>query len=124
MFQDYAAIARVEKQLTRTMVILTTVYIVFNLPSYILRFIDSTAGDVDVDDVIGSEETAANRRIADVVAYFLYYLHHSLNFYLYIFFSPQMRKALKDFAHRVWLNCCLCECIGGRVAWDSESVCV
>ncbi|KAI6239652.1 G-PROTEIN-RECEP-F1-2 domain-containing protein [Aphelenchoides fujianensis] len=75
-------------QLTRSLVIITTAFLALNLPNYIYRVLVQ----LHVDD------STAVMNYLRMLAHVLLYSHHALLFYVYIFNSPQMRKAIA--AHR------------------------
>ncbi|KAI6207172.1 G-PROTEIN-RECEP-F1-2 domain-containing protein [Aphelenchoides besseyi] len=71
-------------QLTRSLVIITSAFIVLNLPNYIYR-IGVQLHLTDHMEVM---------HLLRLIAHLLLYTHHALIFFVYIFNSPQMRKRL------------------------------
>ncbi len=86
-------------KLTRIILIITTAFLCLNLPSYILRtyvaFGDGVIFSYDIDTFI------------EFLAYNVYYLHFAILFYLYIFWSPQMKKELRPTALKLLECYCL-----------------
>ncbi len=83
-------------QLTRTVLILTTTFLVLNCPSYVLRvyyaFITAEIFSKVIEEWI------------QLIAYIMYYSHFAVLFFLYIFWSPQLKKELKPTALKL-LEC-------------------
>lgn len=85
-----------EVQLTKSLLIVTTAFVLLNLPSYLCRLL--------LKDV--SQPTLWHSAMWRL-SYFLYYAHHAVLFYLYIFNSSQMKKQLKPTALRLLECYCL-----------------
>ncbi|EGT59768.1 hypothetical protein CAEBREN_07686 [Caenorhabditis brenneri] len=83
-------------QLSRTLIIVTSTFVILNMPSYGMRIIASL-----------SDYSTSNFNFVYYLTYLLYYLHHSVLFYMYIFWSPQMKKQLKPTAMRLLECYCL-----------------
>ncbi|KAI6181362.1 G-PROTEIN-RECEP-F1-2 domain-containing protein [Aphelenchoides besseyi] len=71
-------------QLTRSLVIITSAFIVLNLPNYIYR----------IGVQLHLTDHLEVMHILRLIAHLLLYTHHALIFFVYIFNSPQMRKRL------------------------------
>ena len=87
-----------ESQLTHTLLTLTTLFVLLNLPQYIVRLI--TAFAFDSNDY----ERPLWFYVFDYVSWLLYYLHYAILFYLYIFWTPKMRKQVRPTAMKL-LEC-------------------
>ncbi|KAI1715106.1 7 transmembrane receptor (rhodopsin family) domain-containing protein [Ditylenchus destructor] len=72
-------------QLTRSLLIVTTVFIALNLPNYLYR--------IGIQFFHINDQSDLMQRLS-FIAHILLYSHHACLFYLYIFNSPQMRKRL------------------------------
>jgi len=73
-------------QLTRSLLVITTVFIILNLPNYVYR--------IGIQFFHLNDQTNALMQRLSFAAHVLLYTHHAILFYLYIFNSPQMRKRL------------------------------
>uniref|UniRef100_A0A914CMX1 G-protein coupled receptors family 1 profile domain-containing protein n=1 Tax=Acrobeloides nanus TaxID=290746 RepID=A0A914CMX1_9BILA len=72
-------------QLTRSLLIVTSVFIMLNLPNYLYR--------IGIQFLHISDQSEIMQRLS-LAAHVLLYTHHAILFYLYIFYSPQMKKRL------------------------------
>uniref|UniRef100_A0AC35GJ40 G-protein coupled receptors family 1 profile domain-containing protein n=1 Tax=Panagrolaimus sp. PS1159 TaxID=55785 RepID=A0AC35GJ40_9BILA len=72
-------------QLTRSLLIVTTVFILLNMPNYVYR--------ISIQFLNISDQSEIMQRLS-FAAHILLYTHHAILFYLYIFYSPQMKKRL------------------------------
>ncbi|KAL3077914.1 hypothetical protein niasHS_013443 [Heterodera schachtii] len=81
-------------QLTRSLLVVTTVFIVLNLPNYVYR--------ISIQFFVISEQINLS-----FAAHVLLYTHHAILFYVYIFNSPQMRKRLMPTALKLLECYCL-----------------
>ncbi|CAD6184840.1 unnamed protein product [Caenorhabditis auriculariae] len=81
-------------QLSRTLLIVTSTFVLLNVPSYIMRIMQ----------YIFSPPSSHLFHFIHFLTYLIYYLHHAVLFYMYIFWSPQMKKQLKPTAMRL-LEC-------------------
>jgi len=79
-----------DRQITRVLLVVTTVYVVFTLPSYLVRFV----GTLVTPDDVSTEFYVL--KCAELIAYCFYYTHHSLNFYFYTFYSRKVRYELRE----------------------------
>uniref|UniRef100_A0A1I7XN54 G_PROTEIN_RECEP_F1_2 domain-containing protein n=1 Tax=Heterorhabditis bacteriophora TaxID=37862 RepID=A0A1I7XN54_HETBA len=82
-------------QLTRSLMVVTWVFIVLNMPNYLYRM---------ATNILGVSNQTAMMQNLSLLAHFLLYTHHALLFYLYIFYSPQMKRRLKPTALKL-LEC-------------------
>ncbi|VDO83999.1 unnamed protein product [Heligmosomoides polygyrus] len=80
-------------QLSRTLLIVTSTFVLLNVPSYMVRIIQYIF-----------EPQTQIFHFLHYFSYLIYYLHHAVLFYMYIFWSPQMKKQLKPTALRL-LEC-------------------
>ncbi len=80
--------------LTKSLVIVTTTFVLLNLPSYLCRLFMTVNPNL-VEKMVWN------------LSYFLYYSHHAVLFFLYIFNSSQMRKQLKPMALKILECYCL-----------------
>ncbi|VDK57877.1 unnamed protein product [Anisakis simplex] len=85
-------------QLTRSLLVVTWVFIVLNLPNYIYRILTH---------VIEIDNQSVGMRQISLFVHILLYTHHALLFYLYIFYSPQMKKRLLPTALKLLECYCL-----------------
>uniref|UniRef100_A0A0M3I6Q7 G_PROTEIN_RECEP_F1_2 domain-containing protein n=1 Tax=Ascaris lumbricoides TaxID=6252 RepID=A0A0M3I6Q7_ASCLU len=85
-------------QLTRSLLVVTWVFIVLNLPNYIYRIFTH---------VIEIDNQSVGMRQISLFVHVLLYTHHALLFYLYIFYSPQMKKRLLPTALKLLECYCL-----------------
>lgn len=85
-------------QLTRSLLVITTVFISLNLPNYAYR--------IGIQFFAVSEQTNLMQRLS-FAAHILLYTHHAMLFYVYIFNSPQMRKRLVPTALKLLECYCL-----------------
>uniref|UniRef100_A0A8R1ISR6 Uncharacterized protein n=1 Tax=Caenorhabditis japonica TaxID=281687 RepID=A0A8R1ISR6_CAEJA len=67
--------------------ILISTFVLLNVPSYIMRIIQAVAAP-----------SSHLFHFIHFLTYLTYYLHHAVLFYMYIFWSPQMKKQLKPTA--------------------------
>lgn len=95
---------RTELDLTRSLLVVTTAYVCMNVPHYankILRLYFYSA----------FEYVIVNHRllysILNYISYLLMYSHHATIFYLYIFYSSQMKKHLVPTAMKLLECYCL-----------------
>ncbi|CAJ0576011.1 unnamed protein product, partial [Mesorhabditis spiculigera] len=79
-------------QLSRTLLVVTSTFVLLNVPNYALRLYQ----EIFTTDPLF--------HTVYFVSYLLYYFHHAVLFYFYIFWSPQMKKQLKPAAMRL-LEC-------------------
>lgn len=84
-----------DNQLTRSLIAITTVYIMLKIPSYVVRIIQTSG--IHVHDVIM------------VASLMLYYVHHAISFYLYTFLGPGMRAVFWKSIKRVFISIFTCE---------------
>uniref|UniRef100_A0A914ULD3 G-protein coupled receptors family 1 profile domain-containing protein n=1 Tax=Plectus sambesii TaxID=2011161 RepID=A0A914ULD3_9BILA len=89
-------------QLTRTLLIVTSTFVLLNLPSYGLRLYQNLFQF--------ENRTSQAFLVINFVAYLMYYVHHAVLFYMYIFWSPQMKKELKPTAIKL-LECYCCKTV-------------
>uniref|UniRef100_A0A915EB33 G-protein coupled receptors family 1 profile domain-containing protein n=1 Tax=Ditylenchus dipsaci TaxID=166011 RepID=A0A915EB33_9BILA len=82
-------------QLTRSLLVVTTVFIALNLPNYLYR--------IGIQFFHINDQSELMQRLS-FMAHVLLYTHHACLFYLYIFNSPQMRKRLAPTALKL-LEC-------------------
>ncbi len=71
---------------------------VMNLPNYTFRIMETFGSS----DWLGCWADSVA-----VITHFLLYSHHAILFYLYIFYSPQMKKRLKPTATKLLECYCL-----------------
>lgn len=84
-------------QLTRSLLVVTSVFICLNLPNYIFRMTTSLLGAND-------HNPSQTNQLLSIAVHTLLYTHHAILFYLYIFYSPQMKKRLAPTAAKL-LEC-------------------
>ncbi|KAJ1357921.1 hypothetical protein KIN20_016193 [Parelaphostrongylus tenuis] len=82
-------------QLTRSLMVVTWVFIVLNMPNYIYRM---------ATNILGFDYQSIVMQNLSLLAHFLLYTHHAVLFYLYIFYSPQMKRRLRPTAMKL-LEC-------------------
>ncbi|CAD6189954.1 unnamed protein product [Caenorhabditis auriculariae] len=82
-------------QLTRSLLVVTWAFIMLNLPNYLYRIACILFGI--------SDQTEAMQKMS-LLAHVFLYTHHAFLFYLYIFYSPQMKRRLKPTALKL-LEC-------------------
>ncbi|CAI5453685.1 unnamed protein product [Caenorhabditis angaria] len=82
-------------QLTRSLLIVTSAFILLNLPNYVYRISNVLLGV--------SDQRPLMQQIS-LLAHVFLYTHHAFLFYLYIFYSPQMKRRLKPTAMKL-LEC-------------------
>ncbi|KAK5982477.1 hypothetical protein GCK32_015682, partial [Trichostrongylus colubriformis] len=82
-------------QLTRSLMVVTWVFIMLNMPNYIYRM---------ATNIFGLDNQTVIMQNLSLVAHFLLYTHHAVLFYLYIFYSPQMKRRLRPTAMKL-LEC-------------------
>ncbi|CAD5210571.1 unnamed protein product [Bursaphelenchus xylophilus] len=80
--------------LSRSLLIVTSTFVLLNVPNYAFRLYEA---------VFNVEQTALWQFLF-FTTYLLYYLHHAVLFYMYIFWSPQMKKQLMPTALKL-LEC-------------------
>ncbi|KAI6241137.1 G-PROTEIN-RECEP-F1-2 domain-containing protein [Aphelenchoides fujianensis] len=80
--------------LSRSLLIVTSTFVLLNVPNYMFRLYEA------VFDV----EQSHLWSFLFFMTYLLYYLHHAVLFYMYIFWSPQMKKQLMPTALKL-LEC-------------------
>ncbi|PAV66814.1 hypothetical protein WR25_10529 [Diploscapter pachys] len=80
-------------QLSRTLLIVTSTFVLLTVPSYCMRIIQYLFSP-----------SSHLFHLIHYLTYLIYYWHHSVLFYMYIFWSPQMKKQLKPTAMRL-LEC-------------------
>ncbi|CAD5221709.1 unnamed protein product [Bursaphelenchus okinawaensis] len=85
-------------QLTRSLVIVTSVFILLNLPNYLYRIAVQYLKISDQSEVM---------QWFSLAAHVLLYTHHAILFYMYIFNSPQMRRRLLPTALKLLECYCL-----------------
>uniref|UniRef100_A0A914WZT6 G-protein coupled receptors family 1 profile domain-containing protein n=1 Tax=Plectus sambesii TaxID=2011161 RepID=A0A914WZT6_9BILA len=86
-------------QLTRSLLVVTSVFICLNLPNYIFRMTSSLLGTNDQQ-----QSPSQTNQLLSIAVHTLLYTHHAVLFYLYIFYSPQMKKRLAPTAAKL-LEC-------------------
>ncbi|MFH4974153.1 hypothetical protein AB6A40_000862 [Gnathostoma spinigerum] len=74
-----------ELQLTRSLMVVTWTFIALNLPNYLYRII------INVMEI---DPGSLTMQYVGLLVHTALYTHHALLFYLYIFYSPQMKKRL------------------------------
>ncbi|KJH46001.1 hypothetical protein DICVIV_07959 [Dictyocaulus viviparus] len=82
-------------QLTRSLMVVTWVFIILNMPNYIYRM---------ATNILGVDHQTNVMQNLSLLAHFLLYTHHAVLFYLYIFYSPQMKRRLRPTAMKL-LEC-------------------
>ncbi|KAL3088304.1 hypothetical protein niasHT_023864 [Heterodera trifolii] len=80
--------------LSRSLLIVTSTFVLLNVPNYAFRLYEA---------VFDVQQTHL-WQFAFFITYLLYYLHHAVLFYMYIFWSPQMKKQLMPTALKL-LEC-------------------
>ncbi|KAI1718969.1 7 transmembrane receptor (rhodopsin family) domain-containing protein [Ditylenchus destructor] len=80
--------------LSRSLLIVTSTFVLLNVPNYAFRLYEA---------VFNVEQTDLWQFLF-FMTYLLYYLHHAVLFYMYIFWSPQMKKQLMPTALKL-LEC-------------------
>uniref|UniRef100_A0A915M627 G-protein coupled receptors family 1 profile domain-containing protein n=1 Tax=Meloidogyne javanica TaxID=6303 RepID=A0A915M627_MELJA len=70
--------------LSRSLLIVTSTFVLLNVPNYAFRLYDA---------LFNVEQTHL-WLLLYFITFLLYYLHHAVLFYMYIFWSPQMKKQL------------------------------
>ncbi|GMT30623.1 hypothetical protein PFISCL1PPCAC_21920, partial [Pristionchus fissidentatus] len=80
-------------QLSRSLLVVTSTFVLLNVPNYVFRIVDFLF-----------EPVGHLYSFLHYVTFLLYYLHHTVLFYMYIFWSPQMKKQLRPTAMRL-LEC-------------------
>ncbi|KAH7714653.1 Protein C24B5.1 [Aphelenchoides avenae] len=96
--QKRSSLRYTDLQLTRGLLVVTTVFIALNMPNYAYRIAVQFLSINDQSDVM--------QRLS-FAAHIMLYTHHACLFYLYIFNSPQMRKRLVPTALRLLECYCL-----------------
>uniref|UniRef100_A0A0N4Z9G4 G_PROTEIN_RECEP_F1_2 domain-containing protein n=1 Tax=Parastrongyloides trichosuri TaxID=131310 RepID=A0A0N4Z9G4_PARTI len=87
--------------LTRSLLIVTSTFICLQLPNYALRIYQNIFN-------IPQEDQPFNFIL--FMSHIIYYAHHAVLFYMYIFWSPQMKKQLKPTALKL-LECYCCKTV-------------
>uniref|UniRef100_A0A7E4UVB5 G_PROTEIN_RECEP_F1_2 domain-containing protein n=1 Tax=Panagrellus redivivus TaxID=6233 RepID=A0A7E4UVB5_PANRE len=85
-------------QLTRSLLVVTTAFIMLNMPNYAYR--------IAIQILNISDQSVFMQRFS-LAAHVLLYTHHAILFYLYIFYSPQMKKRLVPTALKLLECYCL-----------------
>uniref|UniRef100_A0A7E4ZZH8 G_PROTEIN_RECEP_F1_2 domain-containing protein n=1 Tax=Panagrellus redivivus TaxID=6233 RepID=A0A7E4ZZH8_PANRE len=80
--------------LSRSLLIVTSTFVLLNVPNYACRLYET---------VFQIEQTRWWQFLV-FMTYLLYYFHHATLFYVYVFWSPQMKKQLKPTALKL-LEC-------------------
>uniref|UniRef100_A0A914N4K6 G-protein coupled receptors family 1 profile domain-containing protein n=1 Tax=Meloidogyne incognita TaxID=6306 RepID=A0A914N4K6_MELIC len=80
--------------LSRSLLIVTSTFVLLNVPNYAFRLYDA---------LFNVEQTHL-WLLLYFITFLLYYLHHAVLFYMYIFWSPQMKKQLMPTALKL-LEC-------------------
>uniref|UniRef100_A0A914C623 G-protein coupled receptors family 1 profile domain-containing protein n=1 Tax=Acrobeloides nanus TaxID=290746 RepID=A0A914C623_9BILA len=70
--------------LSRSLLIVTSTFVLLNVPNYVFRLYES---------VFDIQSTQLFQFLL-FISFLLYYLHHAVLFYMYIFWSPQLKKQL------------------------------
>ncbi|CAJ0589936.1 unnamed protein product [Cylicocyclus nassatus] len=79
-------------QLTRSLMVVTWAFIILNMPNYIYRM---------ATNILGIDAQSPIMQNFSLLAHFLLYTHHAVLFYLYIFYSPQMKRRLRPTAMKL-----------------------
>uniref|UniRef100_A0A0N5BHS7 G_PROTEIN_RECEP_F1_2 domain-containing protein n=1 Tax=Strongyloides papillosus TaxID=174720 RepID=A0A0N5BHS7_STREA len=87
--------------LTRSLLIVTSTFICLQLPNYALRIYQNIFN-------IPQEDQPFNFIL--FMSHIIYYAHHAVLFYMYIFWSPQMKKQLKPTALKL-IECYCCKAV-------------
>ncbi|CCD61425.1 G-protein coupled receptors family 1 profile domain-containing protein [Caenorhabditis elegans] len=82
-------------QLTRSLLVVTWAFILLNIPNYGYRI---------ASILFGISEQSSLMTAISLGAHVFLYTHHAFLFYLYIFYSPQMKRRLKPTAMKL-LEC-------------------
>uniref|UniRef100_A0A1I7T576 G_PROTEIN_RECEP_F1_2 domain-containing protein n=1 Tax=Caenorhabditis tropicalis TaxID=1561998 RepID=A0A1I7T576_9PELO len=82
-------------QLTRSLLVVTWAFILLNIPNYGYRI---------ASILFGVPEQSSLMTAISLGAHVFLYTHHAFLFYLYIFYSPQMKRRLKPTAMKL-LEC-------------------
>ncbi|ULT90702.1 hypothetical protein L5515_008629 [Caenorhabditis briggsae] len=82
-------------QLTRSLLVVTWAFILLNIPNYGYRI---------ASILFGIPENSSMMTAISLGAHVFLYTHHAFLFYLYIFYSPQMKRRLKPTAMKL-LEC-------------------
>ncbi|CAJ0929713.1 unnamed protein product, partial [Mesorhabditis belari] len=89
-------------QLTRSLLVVTWAFIILNLPNYLYRIITL------LWDFENTSQTVKEVLLySKLCAHMFLYTHHGFLFYLYIFYSPQMKRRLKPTALKLLECYCL-----------------
>ncbi|VDK47360.1 unnamed protein product [Anisakis simplex] len=86
-------------QLSRSLLIVTSTFVCLTVPNYAFRIYISIFNPASV-----------LFQLLFFTTFLLYYLHHAVLFYMYIFWSPQMKKQLKPTALKL-LECYCCKTV-------------
>ncbi len=83
---------RAQIKLTKSIIVISTVYLVINLPSYIIRL------KVFIVNVFNKQyEGSAHDFVIQQLSQFLYYMNFAINFFLYSVCSGKFRDAFRRF---------------------------
>ncbi|GMR58293.1 hypothetical protein PMAYCL1PPCAC_28488, partial [Pristionchus mayeri] len=82
-------------QLTRSLLLVTWVFLLLNVPNYTYR---------TATHLFGVDRSSFFMRMFSLFSHVCLYTHHALLFYLYIFYSPSMKRRLRPTAMRL-LEC-------------------
>ena len=93
----------------KSLAVISSVFVILNLPMYLCRLLFSGKDD---------EVMPSWKIILQTVCFILYYAHHAILFYVYIFNSPAMRKELIPTA----LKLLECYCLKNVPDFGHESV--
>ncbi|VDN58133.1 unnamed protein product [Dracunculus medinensis] len=86
-------------QLSRSLLIVTSTFVCLTVPNYVFRLYISIFNP-----------TSVLFQLIYFATFLLYYLHHAVLFYMYIFWSPQMKKQLRPTALKL-LECYCCKTV-------------
>ncbi|CAI4226137.1 unnamed protein product [Auanema sp. JU1783] len=95
-FNNCGKLRSSDLQLSRTLLIVTSTFVLLNVPNYIMRIVQYS---LSFDSHFF--------HFFHYLTFLMYYLHHAVLFYMYIFWSPQMKKQLKPTAVRLLECYCL-----------------
>ncbi|VDL64732.1 unnamed protein product [Nippostrongylus brasiliensis] len=95
LIRMYLALRYTDVQLTRSLMVVTWVFIILNMPNYMYRM---------ATNILGVDNQTVIMQNLSLLAHFLLYTHHAVLFYLYIFYSPQMKRRLRPTAMKL-LEC-------------------
>ncbi|CAJ0582100.1 unnamed protein product, partial [Mesorhabditis spiculigera] len=89
-------------QLTRSLLVVTWAFIILNLPNYVYRILTTLW-----PHVFEGDEGEQILNYLKLCGHMFLYTHHGFLFYLYIFYSPQMKRRLKPTALKLLECYCL-----------------